>query len=243
MKKLLTAIAVLSVLSFGPPAIAADISAKAMPVAAIAPPSWSGFYFGGQAGYTWANADYVHTSTSNFVSAFSFDPNSAIGGTHAGVQGQWGGLVLGVEGSFNWTHLHETQVSVPMPPRYFTFELDDIGTVVGKVGYAANNWLIASSNWLIYAKGGWATANIRTEGTNPLNGVTAAPRQWQSGWTVGGGVDYLVAANWILGVDVNYYNIDFDRSAIATNGLRVSFSNASADVYAVMGRVSYKFGL
>ena len=143
--------------------------------------------------------------------------------------------MLGAEGSFNFTHLHENRVSPLRPPSFKTFELDDIATIAGKVGYAANNWLI-------YAKGGWAAANIRTEGTNPVNGSTAAPRAWENGWTVGGGIDYLVASNWILGVDFNYYNIGFDRSAAASSGGTAVWSNASANVYAVTGRVSYKFG-
>jgi outer membrane immunogenic protein len=236
MKKRLAAVAALSVLSFGPPAIAADFPVKARPVAAIAPPSWSGFYFGGQAGYAWAAADYTHTSTSGFVEAFSFHPESTIAGTHAGVQGQWGSWVLGVEGAFNWTHFFETRISALRPPSFKTFELNDIGTVVGKAGYAVNNWLV-------YLKGGWADGNIRTEGTNPLTGSTAAPRQRENGWTVGSGVDYLVAANWVLGADFNYYNIHFDRAAIASNGLPTTWSNANAVVYAVTGRISYKFGL
>jgi len=236
MKKLLTALAAFSLLSFGLPALAADLAVKAVPVVPIALPGWSGFYFGGQAGYTWANAGFTHTSTSGFVEDFSFDPASAIGGAHAGVQGQWGAWVLGVEGAFNWTHLNQLRISPLRPPTFKTFELDDIGTVVGKLGYAAGGWLF-------YVKGGWAAANIRTEGTSPVTGVTAAPRKWENGWTAGGGVDYLFAPNWILGVDFNYYKIDFDRTAIATNGLPTSWSNAHADVYAAMGRVSYKFGL
>jgi outer membrane immunogenic protein len=169
------------------------------------------------------------------VESFSFHPNSAIGGAHAGLQGQWGTWVLGVEGSFNFTHLHETRVSPLRPPSFKTFELDDIATVVAKAGYAANRWLI-------YVKGGWADANIRTEGTNPVNGSTAAPRAWQSGWTVGGGVDYLLAPNWIAGVDFSYYNFSFDRSAVASSGGTAFWSNSNADVYAVTGRISYKFG-
>jgi outer membrane immunogenic protein len=152
------------------------------------------------------------------------------------MQGQWGNWVLGIEGSFNWTHLDERRTSVPKAPVFKTFELDDMATIVSKAGYAANNWLI-------YVKGGWAGANIRTEGTSPLTGVTAAPQKWESGLTAGGGVDYLVATNWIVGVDFNYYHFNFDRSAIASNGITTTWSNASANVYAVMGRISYKFGL
>ena len=133
MKRLLAAMSVLSALGFGPPAIAADMPVKVRPITPIAPASWSGFYVGGQAGYAWANADYIHTSTSGFVESFSFQPKSLIGGTHAGMQGQWGNWVLGAEGSFNFTRLHETQVSPLRPPSFKTFELDDIATIAGKV--------------------------------------------------------------------------------------------------------------
>lgn len=232
MNKLLAATAMV-LLSFAPAAMA---GVEAKPVAAISPPSWAGFYVGGQVGDAWTHADYVHTSTSGFAEAFNFKPKSGIGGMHAGVQGQWGNWVFGIEGSFNRTGLDERLTSVPKAPVFKTFELDDMATIVGKAGYAANNWLI-------YAKGGWAGANIRTEGTSPVTGVTAGPQKWEDGLTAGGGVDYLVATDWILGIDFNYYHIDFDRSAIATNNLITTWSNASADVYAVMGRISYKFGL
>jgi outer membrane immunogenic protein len=230
------AIAALPLLTFAAPAIAADLAVQPRPAASVALPIWSGFYVGGQGGYSWADAGYTHTNTSGFVEDFRFNPHSAMGGGHIGLQGQWANWVLGVEGTFNLSRLHETRTSVPRPPSFKTFELDDVGTVVGKFGYAANNWLL-------YAKGGWADANIRTEGTNPVNGSTAAPRQWQSGWTIGGGIDYLVASNWIVGMDFNYYNIGFDRSAVASNGGTTTWSNASANVYAVTGRISYKFDL
>jgi outer membrane immunogenic protein len=235
MNKLLAAIGI-AVVSFGPSAVAADMVVKARPIDAIAPASWSGFYVGGQAGYTWGYADYIHTSTSGFVEGFAFQPRSLIGGTHAGMQRQWGNWVFGIEGSFNWTRLDETRTSVPKAPVFKTFELNDLATIVGKAGYAANNWLI-------YVKGGWAGAYIGTQGISPVTGVTADPQKWENGLTAGGGVDYLVATNWILGVDVNYYHFNFDRSAIASNGLTTTWSNASANVYAVMGRISYKFGL
>src|SRR5207247_2176790 len=128
VKNRLTAIAVLPLLSFAPPAIAADLPVEARPPAAIASPIWSGFYFGGQAGYSWATADFTHTNTSGFVENFSFNPGSAIGGGHVGVQGQWANWVLGAEASFNLTHLHQSKTSVLRPPSFKTFELDDIGS-------------------------------------------------------------------------------------------------------------------
>jgi len=234
MKNRLTAIATLGLLSFASQATAADLPVKAIPPAAIAAPMWSGFYFGGQAGFSWATADFTHTNTSGFVENFSFDPRSVVGGGHIGLQRQWDTWVLGAEASFDFANLDQTKTSVLRPPSFKTFELNDMVTIVGKVGYAANNWLV-------YVKGGWADAYIRTLGTNPLNGVTADPREWAGGWTVGGGLDYLLTTNWIAGVDFNYYGIEFNRSAVATNGLITTWSNANANVYAVTGRISYKF--
>src|SRR4051794_6011807 len=117
LSKSLIATTVLSLLNVGAPATAADLVAKARPVVATAAPSWSGVYFGGQAGYSWANASYTHINTSGFAESMSFHPTSAIGGAHAGLQGQWGSWVLGVEGTFNWTSLDELLTGVLRPPR------------------------------------------------------------------------------------------------------------------------------
>jgi outer membrane immunogenic protein len=234
MRKITACIAAIAAL-VGTPVLAADMAVKA-PVMKAPPPaiSWAGIYVGGQVGYAWSNSSYTYNNGAGLIEGFSFNPSSAIGGGHIGIQGQWATWVLGLEGDFNWTDLNQTDISVLAPPRMRSINTRDISTVVGKVGYA---W----DHWLLYVKGGWADARINTFVINPATGILANPTAWQGGATVGGGLDYMMAPNWIAGVDFNYYTFKFDRTAVATDATISTWTGTRSDVYAVMGRLSYLF--
>jgi outer membrane immunogenic protein len=195
--------------------------------------SWAGFYIGGQVGGAWSHSDYTLENVVGLEN-FTHEPSALIGGGHIGLQGQWGNWVLGVEGTYSWTDLDSTLTSVLQPGRRRTLTIDSIGTVVGKAGMAFNNWLF-------YVKGGWAITNIDTFAINPATGVNGRTSGTESGWTVGTGIDYMLNANWIIGVDFNYYRFDFDRSGIFTDATAFRYFNTNSDIYSVMGRVSYKF--
>jgi outer membrane immunogenic protein len=142
---------------------------------------------------------------------------------------------LGVEGTFNWTRLRETVPSIfPGFPRTRSLNIDDVASVVGKVGYSAGPWLV-------YVKGGWADLNIHPLSFNPATGVSSIGGGWHSGWTVGGGVDYQFSKNWIAGIDANYYTANFNGVQTFSNGLFGSVGNSKAEIVSVTGRLSYLF--
>ena len=62
----------------------------------------------------------------------------------------------------------------------------------------------------------------------------------QVGWTVGFGGELLLAGNWILGVEGNFY----DFGSLKANSGIANFPDHDVDVnmWSVLGRVSYKFG-
>jgi hypothetical protein len=68
-----------------------------------------------------------------------------------------------------------------------------------------------------YIKGGWATTKIETFSINPATGISGGTSDWESGWTVGGGVDYMFTPNWIARIDstlfMNFTTFDVDRPA------------------------------
>jgi outer membrane immunogenic protein len=196
--------------------------------------SWSGFYVGGQVGGAWSNSGFTFNNGAGIVESFNYNPDSVIGGGHVGIQGEWNHWVLGVEGAFNWSNLSKTDESVLSPTRFRTLTTDDIGSIVAKAGYA---W----DRWLLYAKGGWADARINTFAINRATGVFANPTSWEGGWTIGAGLDYLVTKNLVVGIDFNYYNFTFDRTAIATDSTIGHWYNTNSDIYAVAARVSYLF--
>jgi outer membrane immunogenic protein len=234
MKKVFMAVTAFAAL-IGTPALAADMAVKAPPPppAPVVVYNWSGVYAGGQGGAAWSNSSYTHFN-GTINENFTFNPGSAIGGPHVGIQGQWNNWVLGLEGTFNWADLNQADPSVLLPNRIRSLRTDEIGTIVGKAGYA---W----DRWLLYAKGGWADARIRTFAIHTTNGVFSQATDWQGGWTVGGGLDYMMTPNWIAGIDFNYYKFKFDRFLIDSAGVPVSYFNTNSDIYALTFRLSYLF--
>jgi len=211
------------------------MKAAPMRAAPIEVYSWSGFYLGGQAGGAWMRAGETFINDAGLADPLRFDGSSFIGGGHAGLQGQWGSWVLGIEGTYNWTQLRDTVPSInPGFPRVRSVSIDDTASVVGKVGYSGGPWLI-------YVKGGWADLNIKPGSFNPATGISSFGGGWHSGWTVGGGVDYQFSRNWIAGIDANYYTAGYNGPQAFTNGAFGSVLNSKAEIYAVTGRLSYLF--
>src|SRR5262249_2272490 len=139
--------------------------------------TWSGCYFGGNAGGVWMKSDNT-LDNSLFVENFSYNPSSWIAGGQVGCQYQWSNVVLGVEGTWSGMDLKQTDTSLVDPNRTRTLKLDEIATVVGKLGFA---WDRA----MIYAKGGWAEGRFNYFAINNATGVNGGFTNWQSGWTVG----------------------------------------------------------
>ena len=127
-----------------------------------------------------------------------------------------------------------TDISVIDPNRTRTLKLDEIATVVGKLGFT---WDRA----MIYAKGGWADGHINFFAINNANLVSAGFTNWQSGWTAGVGLEYMVMPNLVLGVEADWYNFKYDTNFVATSGVPVRTFNSNADVFAVTARASWLF--
>ncbi len=99
----------------------------------------------------------------------------------------------------------------------------------GRLGYA-------SDKWLVYVKGGYAGAqvSVRSDDNVPPD-FGMSHTKWHNGWTVGGGLEYLIASGVSLGVEYNYVDLsaDFSRPVINTvTGTQVggAFANSDVDV-------------
>ena len=222
-------------------AMAADLGRPApapapAPVYKAPPPmiySWTGCYLGGHVGGVWSNDSYT-LDNGAFVESFSFNPNSWIGGGQLGCQMQASSFVFGVEGTWSGTDLKQTNKSVVDPLRNRTFKLDEIATVTGRLG-------VAFDRWMIYGKGGWADGRIDTFALNTATNVSIDLNAWQSGWTVGGGIEWMMWQNLVLGAEFNYYSFKFDRSGLDNVGGTSRFFNTNANVYSAMVRASWLF--
>jgi outer membrane immunogenic protein len=236
MKKfLLAATALIAIARIGS-ASAADLPAAMPAYKAPAPAyTWTGCYIGGNAGSVSLGASNTFDNGAGIVEDFSFNTSSWIAGGQLGCQYQWTNVVFGVEGTWSAMDLKQTNTSGVDPDRKRTLKLDEIATVVGKLGFA---WDAA----LLYAKGGWAEGRFDWSAINNASGVNGGFTSWQSGWTVGAGVEYMVIPNLVVGVEFDYYNFKYDHNSIlATDGTLGNVFNSNASVYAVTARASWLF--
>jgi len=189
MNRLLSAAALLSVATA---ASAADIPAR--PYTKAPPPlvspayNWSGFYIGAMGGYGWDSGD----------------SSGGFGGGTIGYNWQFPGsqFVFGIEvdaagGSIKDSLTEDIGGGVLATEE---IKINSFGSVTGRAGFA---WDAA----LIYAKGGFAWANRKDSISVPAIGVTISDSQFHTGYTIGGGLEYLFTPSWSAKAEYMYTSL------------------------------------
>ena len=184
------------------PAMAADMSVQAPPVAAApaAAMNWSGFYFGGSVGGAW---DHPDRWVFPFFGSSMKPPGGSgvVGGIHTGANWQFGQLVLGTESSFRFADLQSSD-TCPNPSTTCQQRERDIATFGGRLGWTLNNWLL-------FGTGGYARTLVETSVLSKVTGgFNDGTTQWHSGWYGGAGVDYAWTPNIIVGLQYTHVNIN-----------------------------------
>jgi outer membrane immunogenic protein len=218
---------------------AADIPApvyKATPAAVVAY-SWSGFYGGIHGGYGWGS-DHVDigmndpTGVTQLVAAaggfplsYSVNRDGYVAGAQIGFNYQLGRQwLVGIEADISATGIKGTANDTrgPCPicalpnTSTVTQDMDWFGTVRGRFGYTAGQWLIYGTGGLAYGhvKYNYLQTNV------PFGGalvIAANGTDTQTGWTAGGGVEYGMGP-WSFKAEYLYYDLG-DRSFVAPNPL------------------------
>lgn len=219
-KKLLLGVAVLCL--GGGSALAADIPAR-VPVAKAPPPvtqlfDWSGFYWGGVAGYGWG--DSSHSDPLGLATG-SFDANGWLLGGTLGVNWQSGQFVFGLEGDLSWSDIGGGGGSLGGP---ISTELSWLATGRVRAGYAVDNYLF-------YVTGGAAWGKV--EAANIGFGSGSDTRL---GWTVGGGVETKLTQNWSAKLEYLYVDLGDKDTYSAPAPVNVSFTS-----HIVRLGLNYKF--
>jgi outer membrane immunogenic protein len=192
MKKFLLA-GVAAAALFSAPALAADYPVKG-PVDPMW--SWTGFYIGGNLGSIGINSNQVTgcpAGTCNNPSGSDW----AYGG-QLGANVQWGSLVLGVETSGDWTKLMANNPCFN-PTFRCDLGLNHQYDVRGRVGLAMNNVLL-------YGTGGKAWSDPHGFTQIIATGVMFPGGTHRSGTVWGGGAEFAMAGNWIVGAEYLHTN-------------------------------------
>jgi outer membrane immunogenic protein len=131
-----------------------------------------------------------------------------------GLQGQWGQVVLGVEGHLSGTTWNGRYNAVNDGPNADCLQglagvatvscrgrIDRLVTLGPKIGF------VPASHWLLFATGGLAYARLDTSVRNLGTGLEIGrSRRDQGGWFLGGGVDYAFTRNFLIGIE--YQHVD-----------------------------------
>lgn len=243
------------------PAFAADVVYNEPPAPApveVAAPiaNWTGFYVGGQAGVAFGGSNSGFSGSTDpevgagTFSAFGSDQSAGfIGGVHVGYDYQLSNnIVIGALADINYID-GNTNRDFSFGGQDFSDEqqINYLGTVRAKVGYALDRVLP-------YVTGGLAYANVDNSFSGPTTFTAPSGTTYTAtvhddsndfGYTVGGGLDFLVTDNISIGAEYLYTNLgknDFSVDYVGNNGASfTSSSNDDVDFHTVFAKVSYRF--
>jgi len=213
MKKILLSAVSLAILSGS--ALAADLPSRKAPVAPPPPPPpmWTGFYAGLNLGGGWdagngnKNAYNLYGANGGVTSKMS---GGVIGGGQIGYNYQINslglggmGALIGAEADFQGTSMGSNGSGTTY--NYFGnlssnqgVSVPWFGTVRGRLG------LTVMPTLLVYGTGGFAYADVsRNGGLLGFNNGSAT----QTGWTAGGGVEWMFMPNWSAKAEYLYTDV------------------------------------
>ena len=221
-------------------ASAADLPRKA-PVAVPPPPpppTWTGCYLGGNIGGAFGDASVTFNNLE-----VSSNGSGFAGGGQIGCDYQFtGGWVIGFRNMFEWTNNSRSRTFVLGPLAGGTVDFNNqwFDTLTARIGYS---WTPA---WLVYFQGGAAWGHTTTSIT--FNGLqTGQGSNTRTGWTVGGGIEWMFAPSWSVFLEGNWMDFGGRDGTIVTPNLPnacpvgCSFSTSATEATVLVG-VNYRFG-
>lgn len=180
-------------------ALAADLPQrpvyKEAPMVVAPAPTWTGCYVGGNIGGAFSNASFNANG-----SQVSGNGSGFAGGGQIGCDYQLsGGFVIGARELLDYTSNNKsgTFASGPLAGDVANFNNQWFDTLTARAGYAVQ------PNVLLYLQGGAAwvhtSTNITAGGAQIGQGSNS-----NSGWTIGGGAEWMFAPHWSTFLEYNY---------------------------------------
>lgn len=226
-------------------ALAADLPARPYSNAPAVAPAiayhWTGCYLGGNAG-----GGFVHTRQEfarvPFTGLLFSDSQGGdvIGGGQAGCDYQLDRFVIGAQGQFDFGRINSSAIEPLFPTFTSAAQTKQIFTATARAGY------LVAPQVLAYFKGGaaWAQTYLAVTGSVPAPFLSESATLNRSGWTVGGGAEWMFAPGWSVFAEYNY--LDFGNGiAPYVSGPNTAgppnVLNARLTVQTALVGVNYKF--
>jgi len=268
MKRLALAISILAISAVS--ALAADMApAPVYTKAPVVPPvlyNWTGFYVGGNIGYSWGRSSDYSTLTNGAGTVLFGDTDrtnmdGVVGGGQIGYNWQMQNWLWGLEADIQGTdekgsHYYTCPIGVCTPGAVILFapgpavpialnqKIDWFGTVRGRVG------VLASPTVLLYATGGLAYGEVDSNETIGVVAQAFSYSDTRVGYTVGGGIEGVIGGNWTAKLEYLYVDLGKTSGTFATTlaaaplggGVLTSYYSSRITDNVLRVGVNYKFG-
>jgi outer membrane immunogenic protein len=195
--------------------------------------NWTGFYLGGNIGYSWGRSSDTSTLTNSagtilFASSDKTALNGVVGGGQIGYNWQIQNFVWGLEADIQGTNEKGSRnfvcpagVCIPTPvgiaalagtpvPATLGQKIDWFGTVRGRAGVAVSPML------LLYATGGLAYGGINTNEAIGVVPTTFSNNTTSAGWTAGAGIEGAIGGNWTARLEYLYVDLGKVNGSLVT---------------------------
>jgi outer membrane immunogenic protein len=159
---------------------------------------WTGGYVGAHVGYGWGNSD--GEITLGGAGAADADSEGWLAGVQAGYNHNLGGVVIGVEGDIAWTGI-EAELPNGGSPGTIMHSIDWLGTLRGRVGFAADAFLVYGTAGVAFA-GGTLGLDFDDPGLTDQSDSTT-----HIGWVVGVGAEAMITDSISLKAEYLYHDL------------------------------------
>jgi outer membrane immunogenic protein len=203
--------------------------------------TWTGCYIGANVGGGSARERYIDPLAVPPDALGSHDATGVIGGGQIGCDWQTGAWVFGAQGLVDGSGMRGSHFS-PVAADFFKTRIPWFATATVRAGYLLQPSLLA------YVRGGAAWKRDEEQVLDGVTGVLEAfARTTRTGWTVGGGFEYMIAPGWSAFVEGDYLgfgsrNITFTALPEPGDPAPVPFPlNIRENVFVAMAGLNYRF--
>jgi outer membrane immunogenic protein len=229
--------------------------------------NWSGFYVGGNVGYSWGRSSDTSTLTNTpgtvlLSSADKSNLDGVVGGGQIGYNWQMQSWLFGLEADIQGTGEKGSRaftcgatictppvggflalvIPGPAVPATLTQKIDWFGTFRGRIG------VLATPRVLLYATGGLAYGEVNSSESIGIVPSVFSTSSTNVGYTIGAGIEGVIGGNWTakleyLYVDLGRVSGSFATPTAALGGgtITSNYSSRVTDNVLRVG-VNYKFG-
>ncbi|WP_162914103.1 outer membrane protein [Taklimakanibacter lacteus] len=224
-----------SALALSMPAFAADIVEEQ-------PYDWSGVYVGIFAGVGHTSSDWDGLDDDILVDPVAIDESlnetTFLLGALAGINFQHDRWVFGLEADIAWFDSKEHERLDGAEGLDITSEIDLLGSLRARAGYAADRTLF-------YVTGGLAFADAEhtwdDDGTVAATNLAPESLDLDFGWVVGAGIEHAWTDNWLVRLEGFYFDLGSEDGEAVAEQIEADTFEVDQEIWVGRIGISYKF--